>query len=284
MIGKILQLFSFTVILLAFLLVASALALLPLLPITKIEAGPWIFGTIAFFAALAIDLFWAQYKKVLQIRREALKYEPEGIVGTLASWYKFFALWRHGPALVISALVFAIFLFLLLRGVVQQPLVLRDEFFAVIGGYLVYFLIRPLLRKTADKFSQATAKNLPSYTLEPDGLVIDLKAKAIGKGSAPLMRIPFKDLEEIRVFASMQEAETFLQYSVGPDVRIMLQQMTDLFQFLRGAIPRPRAYLLLASNGIPVFLRGRDLFYLVSFQNPDVSDLLHAFEASKAKP
>jgi hypothetical protein len=95
--------------------------------------------------------------------------------------------------------------------------------------------------------------------------------------------VPFVELDEIHEFSSYPEAQTFMEYSVGPNLNLSVRQTKDMARFVKGEIARPRVYVQRTSIGKIVLLRGPELFYMLGFDTDDVSDLLQAFQQFKSR-
>ena len=137
------------------------------------------------------------------------------------------------------------------------------------------------------RLSRLFAARLPFYSLDPEGILVDFRVRTIGRTpeGAPrkwLAKIGYDELDEVRVFNSFQEANMFME-GVGPDIRLAIRQTADLYRYARGEIPRPSFYGRFGSIGTTILLRGRNLFYIVSFENKDASDLVHAFKEFKKR-
>jgi hypothetical protein len=133
-------------------------------------------------------------------------------------------------------------------------------------------LIRPL-----GKYSR-----LPKYELLDDGVIIHLiHHKHILKNHK--FYVSFDELDEIRQFSYSVEAEAFFKYTVGLDLRLAVRQMQSFRQSMKGKIPRPTLYCSQISDyGRVVSLRGPELFYVLTFDTNDASDLIEAFRKFKA--
>lgn len=198
---------------------------------------------------------------------------------------------------------------------------LPTMFWIVLGTYAVYVVIRkpigalltsagrglpgtaqPSARSTIGATAPAPTRSiagaiesaiLASYTIQNDSIVLDLNRKRarppgkrpfISVGNQPsVVTIRFDELDEIRALTFV-EAQAFVQYKVGPDLQLGLKLTSDLFHYMNGETERPSHYGSWGSLGTVLLLRGSTLFYLVSVSNPNVNDLIDAFNAFKNPP
>jgi hypothetical protein len=197
------------------------------------------------------------------------------------------------PFLVLIGLIANLVLVVVLanqiqsRGVANLPI----EFWGVLGVFVVYLLGRPFLalalRPFSRKFSLAT---VPSFSFDANSVTLDLKRKRglppaqrkfISAATVPcIVKIGFDELDEIRAF-SYVEAQLFMNYEVGLDVRLGMQQGKDLWNYLNGELDRPAVYSHWGSVGTTILLRGPIVCYLVSVTNDNANELIAAFNAFK---
>ncbi len=100
----------------------------------------------------------------------------------------------------------------------------------------------------------------------------------------PPVFIGFDETEQLEVF-TYTEADAFLKYKVGPVLELGVRQTRDFMRYVKGEIPRPSVYAFggAGSNGDRrVLIRGPELFYMVTFDTDDVSDLIEAYHSYKA--
>ncbi len=203
------------------------------------------------------------------------------------------------PLLLFMALAANIILgYELVSTIGARRTVLPRPFWMVVGIYLVYALVRrPLARKLKGAMKKGTrggkvvASIVPTFTVEGESVILDLARKRarppaergfFSIASVPcVVKIRFDELDEIRAF-SYVEAQSFVQYQMGPDLRIGLEGGQDLRRYLSGEIERPSTYGHWGSVGTTLFLRGPSLFYLITVANTDdVPALQDAFGAFK---
>ncbi|MBN1992014.1 MAG: hypothetical protein JW953_04875 [Anaerolineae bacterium] len=127
----------------------------------------------------------------------------------------------------------------------------------------------------------------PKYELLHEGVMIDpaIPPPIGGKQYRRdyKFQVGFAEIDEIREFSSYPEAQTFMAYSVGPNLNLAVRQTKDMARFVKGEIDRPRVYVQRSGVGKIVLLRGSELFYLLGFDTDDVSDLLRAFQQFKSR-
>ena len=244
----------------------------------------WMFTTVFPISFVEGGLFWIRESRAM---------------GSVAGDYPRSNGWSQvGRAQAILDLVggvCAVFFLLALIGlalvallslVVSAPVSLPGSALGLVAASVLYLIVRfpaaLIWREVSGQVGTLARKGLATYRLVDGGVEIDLGTRK-GRSREPArVRLRFDELEEIRRFTFV-EAQTFLKYTVGPNVELFARQTQDLYRYYRGEIPRPRVYTLTAANsvGTNVLLRGGDLFYLLSFEADDVSDLIEAFETHK---
>lgn len=179
--------------------------------------------------------------------------------------------------------------FMIVRWAAANQLHTSPPFWMQLSVYAVYLLARRPLRNALRPLGAAmrrqSAKSLPFYQITPDGVAIDLNIHQIGSRSKRfVVNIGFADLDEVRAF-SYAEAEAFQEYQIGPDLELWTRQTKDLFQYLKGAISRPTVYGLgeHPTGGTTILLRGPELFYFLTCNSADGSDLVTAYKAFKRR-
>jgi membrane protein implicated in regulation of membrane protease activity len=158
------------------------------------------------------------------------------------------------------------------------------RFVIYIMTMLAYILARKWLRRGFRKLGSSMRKGNLTYTLTQDGIIIKL-VKMMDKNEPepkPVF-LRFDEIDELKVF-TYREAEAYLKYQVGPDIRKGVNQTKDFIRYVKGEITRPSVYTLSSygtSTDKRVLIKGKDLFYLITFDKDDISDLLEAYEASR---
>ncbi len=209
-------------------------------------------AAIALFFTFAIDGILGALRKTLRIRPGALSYKA------------------------------------ILPAISQGSVAVRPASLVFLGTYASYpFLLRPVLRRLSAQLGgiSTVSKVLPFYSLIPGGLTIDFKVKQFGgRPRSWIAKMGFDELDEVRQFNSYFEATAFLEYSVGPDVKMQVRRSVDLYRWAKGEISRPSVLVRIDSRRNPVLLNGKNIFYLISFQGNDVTDLVGAFHTFKESP
>lgn len=160
-----------------------------------------------------------------------------------------------------------------------------ENYFLIAGAYCVLRMpLAFIFRKMSKPFGKLARKGLTKYNVVRGGVEIDLGVRMPKSGKPARFKINFSELKEVRSMTYI-EAEKFLQYTVGSNLKLSARQTSDLYKYYREEIPRPRVYTLAAPNtvGITVLLRGGDLFYLFCFDTDDASDLINAFESYRKR-
>jgi hypothetical protein len=220
---------------------------------------------------------------------------PRGVASTLGG----LALLRDlifAPLLPIIAFAAnVLILFLLTREITSRGFALPTQFWLVLGLYVVYLPARQpilaVLRRASRPVTRPFTSAVPTFTRKGNAIILDLKRRRarppsqrglIGIASEPcIVTIRFDELDEIRAF-SYVEAQSFVQYELGPDLQLGLKGSTELYRYLNGEIERPSVYgYYWGSLGTVLLLRGPQLFYLISVANADVNELVAAFNAYK---
>ena len=124
-------------------------------------------------------------------------------------------------------------------------------------------------------------KGLPTYRLSEDGVTINLFPDA-GKKFPELqpIHIRFEEIDELQVM-TYTESEAFLKYNIGPDFQLSKRQIEDTAAYLKGKIQRPSVYTYGGAKNDCVLIRGPELFYMISFDTDNVSDLTQAYQSFK---
>ncbi|MBM3175795.1 MAG: zinc ribbon domain-containing protein [Chloroflexi bacterium] len=296
---KLNQIFTGTLILwvgILFLLLTLPLTLLPQQGASHLFGGRGSFNNylpgstflcifIAAFLIVYIEsaVWWT--KQSLKIEESKLQYEERSLWTAIALFFQYAGIvYSIFLSLILLALTF-LFSYIVIDLFKSNPLSFSGQFFLMAGIYVLYGIARNPIYSSLKK--SGAAKKLswgqPTYTLTDKGLTIDLKMKNLRDPSKNLVTIGFDELDEIRTF-SFVEAQTFLKYTIGPNIELVIRQTKDLHDYIKGKIKRPSVYTFTAiqSVGKIVLLKGPDLFYFLAFDTQDVSDLVDAFGSFKA--
>lgn len=209
----------------------------------------------------------------IEMRKEALKHKPQNIWSRLAAFNQFkdilFALIFLG--------IFIILFLLLLHELWHYPKAISINIALYTMSLVAYVLIRKKLGKGWKKAAKRFRKGLPTYQLTEDGIKIKLFTMA-NKNHAdpPPVYIRFDEIDDLKVL-TYTEAEAYLKYNVGPDIDLSMRQIRDTAAYLKGEIARPSVYTFGGAKSDCVLIRGPELFYMISFDADDVSDLIEAY-------
>lgn len=104
-----------------------------------------------------------------------------------------------------------------------------------------------------------------------------------GKPAKYSVKIRFDEINEIKEF-SYVEAQSFLEYEIGPDVNLQMQSTRDEISFLRGEIEKPLTYIFPpVSAAKTLMIKGPEIFYLTPVSNEDNQDLIRVFRKFKSR-
>jgi hypothetical protein len=192
-----------------------------------------------------------------------------------------------GMLILASTIFIAIEMFIFGIAFIKDPGSLTQPLLIMAGLLVLYGIVRTVLwflwRWVGKPAARQYSIGLAKYQLIEGGVEIDLNYPIqIGKPGPSRFVVRFNELEEARVM-TYHETLTFLQFTVGPNIPLGLQEPRDVYQWRTGKIPRPTVHLSTAKNpfGIKVLLRGPGLFYLISFHTEDAGDLIVAFQHSR---
>jgi len=249
------------------------------------DASTWIFASLFFIVFIECSLL--ALKRSLAIRGSQLKSSDESVWALLGRFFQY----QDMAASVVMSVIFLAILggvtYVIVRWAASNQLQTSTPFFLQLSIYAVYLIVRyPLmnvLRPLGASLKKQAAKNLPTYQLTQDGVAIDLSIRAIGNASRRfVVKIGFAELDEVKAF-TFAEAQTYERYEIGPNIELLARQTKDLYQYMKGAIPRPTVYGLnmRSSSGTTILLRGPEIFYFITVNSPDGRDLLRAYRAFK---
>ena len=231
------------------------------------------------FSLIALDVSFVQITGGIKMRESNLEYKDKSIWAKIAFANQYLNI---ASFFVGLAVIFTLFYFSSKALLKQVVFSFNIYFLILILICVIYSVVRILIRNVISRLSK---KTIPSYTLEKDGIIINLNMKNLTDLSKKyIVKIGFKEIDEIKVL-SMVEAQAFMKYKVGPDVDLVIKQTKDLYNYTKGKISRPRVYAVVPDviGKKSIFIQGKDLFYLISVANEDISDLVKAFNDFKKK-
>jgi len=215
----------------------------------------------------------------IKMRQSALDYKPQTFWSKIATFLQFRDILNTG---------FFLLLFLVLLGFslhefwYAQKAFTANLFFYILA-VVIYIFTRKKIANLWASSRRKMERGLPTYTLTEDGLTIKLVTMWNKKQpDPPPVQIRFKEIDDLQVLTYV-EAEAFLRYNIGPNLNIGVQQAKDYAQYVKGKIRRPNVYTFgaAANNDMNVVIRGPELFYMLTFDTNDVSDLVEAYRAYK---
>lgn len=238
----------------------------------------WLCMPLAAIIPMEIGLW--RLRTALEIREENLEHKSKSIWSKIGLIWQYTDILRTGISLLIILLLltFSIFEFTHIPKSLSLHIVLYT--ITTVG----YFVLRRSLGSKGKSILKKARKGNPTYHLTEDGITIKLVTMMNKKHpDPPPVHIRFDEIEELKNLTYV-EAEAFLKYKVGPDVELGARQTKDFIKYVQGKIPRPTVYTIagLSTGGQIVFIKGKDLFYLINFDADDVTDLLEAYENHKA--
>ncbi len=230
--------------------------LLPLPPILCMERGIY------------------ELRRGISIRKDEIGV-PKSIWRTFAVYFKYADFLNN----LFFALFFLALIVLWLGVLMRSDLTITINTLMFFVGSAAYIALRKTLAKGLKATSNKWRKGFPSYTLLENG--IEMRLFPVGKSkfavNPPLVRLYFDELDEIRVFNDV-EAENYMQYAIGPDLSLSKIMVEDKYRFLKGEIPRPSVFRSgSCTNSKSVLFRGRNLFYLITFETDDVEIIEESF-------
>ena len=287
------------IILIAGIFFAIFTLLLTMAPLRSgdfISGSFWAWFFVPIFLIFFIEAIFSRLKKDLAIREENIKYKDGSVWTTFALVLQYIGIIQGIFSMIFLLVLFGFFFYVSpAKNIFTQGFVFSFQFFLLISVYFAYLIIRPIFKRSSlrssfsnmgKSLSSSVAKNLPKYKIVGDGLVIDLNFKGLGKmkNKKWIIKIDFDEIEEIREMTWV-ESDAFMTYSVGPNLDLQIRLTKDLYNYTKGKIEKPSVYIATALNqsNKVIFMKGKNLFYLVSFDSTDISDILKAFERYKKK-
>lgn len=245
----------------------------------------WVFMAIFLIIWFEGVIWWL--RQSLRIEDSKLEYREKSI------WTRF-GLFSQYAGIVLSIIIILILLSILspvisffISKFDYDSISISREFLSLVSTCGLYIITRnPIisaLRKIGSSLVKRFKGSFANYTLSDNGLIIDLKWNNFkGQPGKYLINIGFDEIEEIRTF-SFVEAQTFIDSWVDSNTELRSRQVKDMVDFSRGKIARPSVYESISSTGRTVFLKGPNLFYLITFDVENVDDLMNAYNSFKQK-
>ncbi|MBS3070271.1 hypothetical protein J4220_02070 [Candidatus Micrarchaeota archaeon] len=240
--------------------------------------------TLLLIVALEVVRYAAS--RVSMMKVENIAPVSGGVSSTIAKGGSLLAIIVSLPVILLFALgglAGAIAAFAIISQGAYSPGWVSLTFFGVL---IIYALLRTIIRNigggvfTAVKNSGAVL--VVRWELLPSGARFFIPITSFSKDS-PRERsfiVPFKDVDEVRVFSSAMEAQAFIDRGLGPRVDLLIKQR-EYSEFLAGMRERPSVVIEPSSVGTNVLLLGGKCLYLMNLKG-DVSALVDAFSKKKS--
>ncbi|MFZ5644710.1 MAG: hypothetical protein ACOY46_14060 [Bacillota bacterium] len=260
----------------------------PLLGVSKINAltaksslvNALIWLCLPIPAIIALEAGLWRIRQGLKIREERLAHHPQTFWSRLGVFSSFYDIFNTGGGILFILLLFAGAAYELWHW--PRALSLNTAWFA--ATILIYAVTRKKWIKKEASFSKWMRKGMPTYSLTEDGITIRLVTMWNKKRQEPPpVHIRFDEIDQLEVF-TYSEADAYLKYKVGPDLELGVRQTRDFARYVQGKIPRPSVYAFGgagSTTGKRVLIRGPELFYMVTFDTDDMSDLIEAYHSYK---
>jgi hypothetical protein len=219
-------------------------------------------------------------RRALEIRQSTLEYKANTIWSKIAILIQFKDIIDNG----LFLLLFLALLTISLHEFWYAPKAFTINCFCYMATLIIYFLTRKKLEGLWSSLNRKIEKGMPSYTLTEDGVTIKLVTMWNKKHPDPSpVHIKYNEIDDLQVFTYL-EADSVLKYNIGADLNLGVQQTKDFAQYVKGEISRPSVYAFGGaggSNGNRVLIRGPQLFYMLTFDNDDGSNLVQAYRSYK---
>lgn len=231
-------------------------------------------------AIITIEAGLCRLRQGLKMREDKLNYQSGTFWSRLGVFSSIYDILNTGAGIL--------FILLLFTGAVYElwhwPRALSANNIFYAASVLIYIAMRKRLASQGASIEKRLRSGNPTYTLTGDGVTIKLVTMWNKKRPGPPpVHIRFDEIEQLEVF-TYTEADAFLKYKVGPDLKLGARQTRDYMRYVKGEIPRPSVFAFGGAggtNGKRVLIRGPELFYMVTFDTDDVSDLIEAFQSYK---
>lgn len=236
----------------------------------------WLFMPLPAVFAFEGGLW--RFTQGVKMRKQALCYKPKTIWSRLGEFESLGAILYTA----IFMLLFILLLALALHELWYSPKVFSYRILIYFSATAGYLLLRKKLSAALKAVVEKFKKGMPTYTLTEDGVIIKLVTMMNKKyPDPPTVYIGFNEIDDLQIF-TLAEAEAFLKYNIGPDFQLGIRQTQDYAAYIKGSISRPSVYAFGGAQENCVLIRGHELFYLITFENDDVSDLVHAYQTFKS--
>ncbi|MFA6024155.1 MAG: hypothetical protein WC777_02990 [Candidatus Gracilibacteria bacterium] len=160
----------------------------------------------------------------------------------------------------------------------EKDFSLNREFYIQIATYGVYIaILRRMMDPILNKLKKWGQILLPKYELDPTGINFIFTDKDLSHPDRKFtIHVSFDEIIEMRLL-NFQEAKAYLRYEFAPNLKQQSSAPKEWYAFLKNNI-RPKVYTKIQSGGSTILLRGENLFYLITVNSPDCTDILAAYE------
>ena len=234
---------------------------------------PWI---IILFGMLSVSLIHVGFsitKGGLEIRDEKLKKVSNGFwkfLAELTLWYKLFMLIIM--IIIISALIIFIGYYSFSNSTLNLIIEPTKSTFFFLLGLPLYLLLAKIFSKTI----YLHRKTMPTYKFNKENIIID--PKILGLKTQFLIR--FSEIEELKEL-DFYEARSYLA-KLGPNIPLAIKGVKS-FYFLAKSKQRPKIYVLVQTSGKTLLIKGKGIFYLITFPTASLNDVIKAYKLYKSK-
>lgn len=240
----------------------------------------WIFVTIIPLVFIEGGVFWI--KQSIKISEENIeKSDPEmsGIIPKVAS--KIAIVDRYCAIVACTTLIF--FIFYITYSIyfkdIDFTLAPNNIFYAQIIFIALYFLI---VRRIFINSGINLKKYYPQYSVRSESVLLNLNIKNL---SHPNMKyqveLNFNELDEIKELSYI-EAQSLLNYRIGPNLTLKIAAVKDLYNYAKDKTQKMHYFVYFRGSNVKTLaLKGKQIFYLISVNKTNCSDLILAFENYK---
>lgn len=157
----------------------------------------------------------------------------------------------------------------------------QPEFAIQLGTYLAYFLLlRRLVLPVGAKLRKALQNHLATYEVDADSVTFTLPISDLSHPERKYtIRVGFNEVTELKLL-NYQEAKDYMKYEFSPDLKKLSSAPKDWYAFMKDNV-RPHVYTKIQSGGAAVLVRGDGIFYLITVNKDDCSDLIEVFNVYK---
>lgn len=184
------------------------------------------------------------------------------------------SLFKNLIGLIVVILAVAGVIYVLLNS--GQEFSFQTEFAIQVGTYLAYLLLlRRLALPVGAKLRKSLQNLLATYELSADSVTFTLPISDLSYPDRKYtIRVGFNEITELKLL-NYQEAKDYMRYEFSPDLKKLSSAPKSWYAFMKDNV-RPPVYTKIQSGGAAVLIRGDGIFYLITVNKDDCSDLLEA--------